>query len=285
MITRNCVFCGKEFVKKPKESHIQFKGRTYCSSSCFGKVNMLDKEKIDVSIKKLKKYMQEHGAWNKGKPLSKKHLESLSKSLKGRKVWIKGLTKDTDERVRKLGEEHSEKLKKLFIEGKLKSPRKGKSYEELYGVEKAKKLKEQVSKRNIKRLVERVIPQANTKPERILKKELVKLGFKEGKDFIHQYDFYGRYVCDFAFPEIKLIIEVQGDFWHANPSKYPYDENRMEANLRPIQIRAVKRDKSKMAYITKMGWRYVYFWEYFIINDTENVVNAIKTIIENRKKE
>jgi len=123
-------------------------------------------------------------------------------------------------------------------------------------------------------------PQFNTLPERILilKKELLKEGFKENIDFIHQYKFFNKYKCDFAFPKEKLIVEVQGDFWHANPQKNEVNPNNPEENLYPVQVKGINRDEKKFAYIRKCGWRILPLWEADILDEHNRkiLVGAIK---------
>lgn len=41
-----------------------------------------------------------------------------------------------------------------------------------------------------------------------------------GIKFIPQYDRFGKYYVDIFLPDLNTVLEVDGDFWHANPSKY-----------------------------------------------------------------
>lgn len=41
-----------------------------------------------------------------------------------------------------------------------------------------------------------------------------------GISFIPQYDAFGKYYVDIFIPDLNVVLEVDGDFWHANPSKY-----------------------------------------------------------------
>jgi very-short-patch-repair endonuclease len=119
--------------------------------------------------------------------------------------------------------------------------------------------------------------QENTKPERQLKKELISRGYKEGVDFIHQYKFMNKFMCDFCFPKYKTIIEVDGDFWHANPNKYPEG-----SKLHKHQIKGINRDKSKNAYITKVdngSWKLIRFWESDIKKDVAKCVDKIEEVL------
>lgn len=110
---------------------------------------------------------------------------------------------------------------------------------------------------------------------------MVKRGYEEGKDFIHQYQFMGKFMCDFCFPQQKVIIEVNGDFWHANPEKYNGKD------LHPHQIKGINRDKSKEAYIKKVdnnSWTLLSFWESDINKDVAECLNKIEEVLAEKKK-
>ncbi len=122
--------------------------------------------------------------------------------------------------------------------------------------------------------------QTNTKPERLVKEELIKRNYKEGIDFIHQYKFNNKFMCDFCFPQQKIILEVYGDFWHANPTKYAGKE------LHKHQLKGIGRDKSKEAYIKKCdngSWTYLVLWEMDIKKDLVKCVNVIEEVLKQRK--
>ena len=122
--------------------------------------------------------------------------------------------------------------------------------------------------------------QTNTKPERQIKEELLKRGYKEGRDFIHQYKFMNKFMCDFCFPQQKIIVEVHGDFWHANPNKYPEG-----STLHKHQLKGIGRDKSKEAYITKVDnhtWTYLVLWESDIKQDVAKCVDKIEKALNKK---
>jgi len=115
--------------------------------------------------------------------------------------------------------------------------------------------------------------QTNTKIEIAIKDELLKRGYKEGTDFIHQFKFMDKFMCDFCFPNEKVIVEADGDFWHCNPKIYP------DGPTHPHQIKGIKKDKSKKAYITKVdngSWNYLTIWESDINNDVSGCVDKIE---------
>jgi len=120
--------------------------------------------------------------------------------------------------------------------------------------------------------------QTNTKPERQIKEELIKRGYKEGIDFIHQYKFMNKFMCDFCFPQQKVIVEVYGDFWHANPKKY-LDRTK----LHPHQIKDTNKDRAKEAYITKVdncAWTYLVLWEMDINKNVSECVDKIEEVLD-----
>jgi len=83
----------------------------------------------------------------------------------------------------------------------------------------------------------------------------------------------GPYVVDFCFPEKRVVIEVDGDFWHANPSLYSYDK------LYPIQQKTVYKDKREVTYCKNHHWVLLRFWEKEINKDISACIKHIQDII------
>ena len=80
-----------------------------------------------------KKLSQSHigniGYWT-GKHLSKEHIKNCSKGLKGRIAWNKGLTMETDERVKRNILRAMETVKEQYKNGRI-SPKKGMKLSEI----------------------------------------------------------------------------------------------------------------------------------------------------------
>lgn len=76
------------------------------------------------------------------------------------------------------------------------------------------------------------------------------------------------FIVDFCFPDIKLVIEVDGDYWHGNPSVYSkFNEN---------QKRTIKKDRKEYVVLKKNGYTLLRFWEKDIKSDISSCILKIK---------
>lgn len=107
---------------------------------------------------------------------------------------------------------------------------KGKTYDEIYGKEKAKELKEQRKISGLKGFM-MVKDQFTSAPQ----KELFELVKKIYPDAKLEYAQFG-YALDIAIPEIKLCIEYDGSYWHD-----------------------VEHDKIRDEILLSFGWRTIRF--------------------------
>ncbi|MBI2004370.1 hypothetical protein HYS72_02805 [Candidatus Pacearchaeota archaeon] len=238
------------------------------------------------------------GYFNKGKSgfWTNKKRPDISAKLKGikrsdetkEKLRLSHLGQKSNKKGKTLeeiyGTEKSKELNKKLVKSHLgiSSHRKGKSFEEEFGKDKSENIKSKIREKTLQQYVRGDFPkQENTNPERKIKAELIKKGYKEEIDFIHQFKFMNKFMCDFCFPKQKIIIEVNGDFWHANPEKYAGKE------LHPHQIKGINRDKTKEAYIKKVdnnSWTFLSFWESDIKKDVSKCVNKIEEIMRLKEK-
>lgn len=92
-----------------------------------------------------------------------------------------------------------------------------------------------------------------TKPEKIFQEHLEKLKIK----FIWQYklivDGVYRYF-DFMLVDYNILVEVDGDFWHANPLMY--DTNK----LHEVQIKTLNNDAIKNEMVRNANIKLIRFW-------------------------
>lgn len=151
----------------------------------------------------------------------------------------------------------------------------GKKWEEVYGVERARRFRQERSLssrvRIIKRLENREMPFRDTKIEKMISNEMKKRGIV----FIPQYAIDGKFVCDFFIPKYNLVIECDGDYWHANP--LIYNSNKLDTR----QINKVRRDKWKDKYLREKGFIIMRFFETDI---NKSVSDCIDKVVERIKK-
>ena len=127
-----------------------------------------------------------------------------------------------------------------------------------------------------------------TKPERMLYDIFYELGLtvsipdiicevhgvagdKNGVIFC-QYPVRG-WICDFVYVDKKIVFNVNGDYWHANPLLY--DSNYLTYG----QKRNIRQDSNKRKYLLKNGWKSVDLWESEIYWNKPLVISKIKQAI------
>jgi very-short-patch-repair endonuclease len=109
------------------------------------------------------------------------------------------------------------------------------------------------------------------KIEYIVQNELNKRGlsFKFGVILGHkQFDFGNK--------KHRILIEVQGDYWHANPELYG-DGKRL---INKIQSSKIEKDKNKAKFCQEKGLSLFYIWETQILNNDFSVLDEIKKKME-----
>lgn len=80
-----------------------------------------------------------------------------------------------------------------------------------------------------------------------------------GLSFKQQFQI-AYYVVDFAFPDARLVVEVDGDYWHSLP-------------------KVQRVDKSKNTYLSRHGWRLVRLAESDIKRDPDACVKRVKAAL------
>ena len=127
-----------------------------------------------------------------------------------------------------------------------------------------------------------------TKPERCFKELLNEIGIgvkfpeyiKEIKgvsDDEHPYCLFYQYpletyVIDYIDLNKKIVININGDYWHANPLLYDLN------NLHYLQKTNVWHDKNKREYLEKLGWTIVDIWESEIYWNKALVIQRLKAV-------
>lgn len=109
-----------------------------------------------------------------------------------------------------------------------------------------------------------------TKPEIAVKEILKTLGVEHTAEYK-----LGNFYFDFHVTGTSLLIEVQGDYWHANPEIYHSKED-----LNDTQKSNVKRDHFKRKFAKENGFYVLYVWE----NDLNNSQRDVRIMLETYTK-
>ena len=127
----------------------------------------------------------------------------------------------------------------------------------LYGKEVADKKMESWSKRN-------KLPSSSkdTKPERLfaLMLDMINIKYEKQKSV-------KKYKCDFYIPEYNLIVEIDGDYWHANPKKYK--ANDIIGPSKKTAKKIWESDKTKTHDILNEGYKVLRYWA----SDLKNITH------------
>src|SRR3989344_1582061 len=281
---------SKETIEKQKETY----QRTLLANPEIRekmRLAKIGKKRSEESMRKFKLAM-------KGHKVSEETRKKISESQRG-KIIPEEIKRKSQEATLKamnspeMKKRLSEMKKEQFKQGKAKSWNKGRKgvYSKELLEKWSKSHKERMANPEIRKILRKNIlkmyesgtfpKQTNTLPERMIKEEIIKRGYKEETDFIHQYKFMDKFMCDFCFPKNKVVVEIDGDFWHANPKKYP-EGSKMHKH----QIKGINRDKSKNAYISKVDngtWTIVRLWESDIKKDVAGCVDKIEEILKKKK--
>lgn len=99
-------------------------------------------------------------------------------------------------------------------------------------------------------------------------------------EYIQQYKLsaIGRYY-DFYLPEYNILIECDGDYWHADPKKYKKED------LNATQKRNIRVDEQKNKYALMYGYVLLRFWEKDIYKNKKKVISILEKRIGISKKE
>ena len=114
----------------------------------------------------------------------------------------------------------------------------------------------------------------NTTPELFFEKicQELKLTYEKQKKIIREDGYY--FIVDFYFPGENKIVEVQGDYWHANPRMFP-DKNKWTMT----QLANFLRDTKKREWAKRQGYGLEEVWEYDLRHDLQNVQEKLKRFL------
>ncbi len=208
------------------------------------------------------------GLGNKGKIVSKKSRIKISESNKGRNLGKTFEEQFGEEKAKKIKEKLRKNHKGMFgrhhseeTKNKLSIAHKGIKHTE-EAIEKIKKAR-----------LNQIFPIKDSSIEIKIQNFLKQLGIEF---FTHFYikEIEHKYRCDIFIPSMKLVIEADGDYWHANPKIYS------EEILNERQRWKRSLDELRTKELIKKGFKVLRLWEFKIkemdINDFQNKIETFK---------
>jgi len=78
----------------------------------------------------------------------------------------------------------------------------------------------------------------------------------------------GHKQFDFGCKDARILIEVDGDYWHGNPDFYNEDGSDGKRKLNKIQLKKQVVDKEKSEWASSHNFKLIRLWESEIINGT-----------------
>ena len=242
-----CAYCNKEFITTKYKIEQNNGNNVFCSHKCYGNFR-----KIYYINEKSSSYKKTFTSCS-----------NCSKQILVPPNKLNNKNKDGENHVFCSKECYYEFRKKFYVGDKLYNT--GKKMSESF----CNKVRENTLKQYANGILNR-----QTKPQKSTNLFLEELGIS----YINEKTF-GYYSIDNYLYENNLIIEVMGDYFHANPNKYD------SLNLNEMQLKNVSRDKRKHTYIKKYyDIEILYLWEYDILHNKDMCKLLIKKYIDNNGK-
>ena len=255
-----CEVCGKEFksitnshLKKHDMTTIEYKNKF--PNSLLGNFDRFDNWRNSEENKNNCKNMSK--IVYSSKDLQTKRLKAVKKATQSKDYKIKQskimkdlFLKNPTKYISDRKTEPTEWMKKSNYE----------RWEILYGKKEAEKRQLEWSKKN-------KLPSKSkfTKPEKLFASLLDKLEL----NYETQYAV-NKYKCDFFIPKYNLIVEIDGDYWHANPAKYK--ENDLIGGKKMLAKDIWKKDNNKTLDILNEGYKVLRYWASSIKNTSHEKI-------------
>ncbi|GJQ43753.1 MAG: hypothetical protein JETCAE03_32510 [Ignavibacteriaceae bacterium] len=203
--------------------------------------------------------------------------------------WNKGLTKETDERIKKYGNTYSLNYKNGKIKNNWKCMIGKCAYDiwlEKYGKEEADKRENKKNKKHSRSIsnegnpmfgkhhsIETIKKIFKHRKMTNIEKIIANLLDKNNIKYHFQFFISENKLCksyDFKIKDKPIIIEVDGDFWHGGPSRKNYWKN---------VDTVIENDKLKDELAKRRGYEVIRFWESDIKNNIDVIEERIKYVL------
>ncbi len=86
-----------------------------------------------------------------------------------------------------------------------------------------------------------------------------------------QHIINGKFVVDAYYPDQRIVVQFDGDYWHGHPENFPQPDKRQKTRM--------KLDRSQDAYMRKCGYTIIRFWETDINQNLENCFQRLQSVV------
>jgi len=86
---------------------------------------------------------------------------------------------------------------------------------------------------------------------------------------------------DFVFPREKIVVFVDGDFWHGNPEKFRIPKSNTKYWTKKI-LSNIRRDRKITRLLRSRGWSVLRFWQ-SSLKDDEAVASRLKRVLSKKR--
>ena len=243
----------KHLIAISKYFDIPYPRRIYCSKKCRKGMIPWNKDKTKNDNEKIRKMSIERTG-------DKNPIKKVVADEEKRKKWVEKLkNKDYSYlKGRQFSSEHKEKLSILAKE----------RYKNGWCPKKGKFLSQEVKDKI------RINTLKNTKKYKTSNIQIELFNFlKENLSYKIELNYkYIYYVLDIAFPEQKICLEVDGDFWHCN-EKLGYSPKFV------CQKKNLQNDKRKNSFLNNKNWKVLRLWVSEIENNFQKVLEKVEELI------
>ena len=112
----------------------------------------------------------------------------------------------------------------------------------------------------------------NTSLERIVASALHQRGWRFRRHVAH---LPGK--PDFVFPRAKVVVFVDGDFWHG--WRFPRWKSRLSVYWQDKIERNRRRDQRNFRRLRRAGWKVLRVWGHQVKRDLDGVVDRVGVLI------
>ncbi|RJQ26408.1 hypothetical protein C4577_03590 [Candidatus Parcubacteria bacterium] len=226
------------------------------------------------------------GSLKKGKKLSQKHRERLSVSAKRRNKWVGKDNPNYQNKTLSREDVYNRWKKSMKIRGQPWGEKERKEHSErmlgptngMRGKSHTDKYKRNMSELKIQQYKDGIVKFRSSHSSKA-ELEVGELLNSWGLAPVPQFQIRGfTYFYDFYIPSLNLILEFNGDYWHANPNKYKSGTLIKFMNQDSVLVDEVwERDSIKTKTALDNGFKIVVLWENeFMLNGEKALRGLLK---------